>query len=86
MPIQTESYLLKARAWHFYTPAFLQSKHITNILEFVAHILCICIDAIEVNLPPQSGCIECNDSPSSVGWIFMTNFNPGEKTVHEFIS
>ena len=66
-PFGLGGYSLKGRAWRFYIPFSLRSKHTNNVLEFMAQIICIWIDEIEDNLPPESCCLGYSDSSSSVG-------------------
>ena len=82
-PFGLGGYSCKGRAWRFYIPPSLRSIHTNNVLEFMAQIICIWLDAIEGNLQPLSCCLGCSDSSSSVGWMFRTNFDPDLKPTHE---
>ena len=86
MPLWLRGYSVKGRAWRFYIPPSLRSKHTNNLLKFMAQIVCIWVDALEVNLHPLSCCLGCSDSSSSVGWMFRSNCDPTTKIIHEDIS
>ena len=85
-PFGMGGYSARGRAWRFYIPPSLRSTHTNNLLEFIAQIVCIWIDALEGNLPPLSCCLGCSDSSSSVGWMFRSNFDPHTKPIHEHCS
>ena len=85
-PFGMGGYSIKGRAWRFYIPPSLRSTHTNNLLEFIAQIVCIWIDALEGNLSPLSCCLGCSDSSSSVGWMYRSNFDPTTKPTHEYIS
>ena len=82
-PFGMGGYSCKGRAWRFYIPPSLRSTHTNNVLEFMAQIICIWLDAIEGNLQPLSCCLGCSDSSSSVSWMYRTNFDPNLKPTHE---
>ena len=86
MPLWLRGYSVKGRAWRFYIPPSLRSKHTNNLLKFIAQIVCIWVDALEGNLHPLSCCLGCSNSSSSVGWMFRSNFDPNTKPIHEYIS
>ena len=85
-PFGMGGYSVMGRAWRFYIPPSLRSTHTNNLLEFIAQIVCIWIDALEGNLAPLSCCLGCSDSSSSVGWMFRSNFDPHTKPIHELCS
>ena len=82
-PFGLGGYSASGRAWRFYIPANLRSQHTNNVLEYIAIIVTIWIEALENRLPPLSCCLAMSDSTSTVGWLHKTNFNRENRPVHE---
>ena len=85
-PFGLGGYSARGRAWRFYIPPHLRTPHTNNVLEFMAIIITIWIDAIEGFIPPLSCLLGCSDSSSAVGWMHRSNFDPATKQTHEACS
>ena len=79
-------YLLTGRAQRLYIPPSLHSVFTNNMLQFIAQIVTIWVDATKGNVPLLSCLLGCSDSLSTVGWLFRTNFDPTYKSTHEHCS
>ena len=82
-PFGLGGYSASGRAWRFYIPPYLRSTHTNNVLEYMATIITIWIDALEGLIPNLSCCLGCSDNTSGVGWLHRANFNPITQPVHE---
>ena len=82
-PFGLGGYSSSGRAWRFYIPPHLRSIHTNNVLEYMAIIITIWIDADEGLIPPLSCCLGCSDNTSGVGWLHRSNFDPVARPVHE---
>ena len=82
-PFGLGGYSASGRAWRFCIPPHLRSINTNNVLEYMATIITIWIDALEGLIPNLSCCLGCSDNTSGVGWLHRANFNPITQPVHE---
>ena len=82
-PFGLGGYSASGRAWRFYIPPHLRSIHTNNVLEYLAIIITIWIDAEEGIIPALACLLACSDNTSAVGWLHRANFDPDCRMVHE---
>ena len=85
-PFGLGGYSSSGRAWRYYIPPSLRSVHTNNVLEYLAIIVTMWVDAIEGNILPLACCLACSDSTSAVGWLHRSNFDPCTRPIHEELS
>lgn len=61
-------------AWRWPLPTHLLSRAHINLLEFMASIICIWLDILKGNVPPQSCILSMGDSTTATGWLRKSNF------------
>ena len=64
----------KGRAWRWTIPTHLLSRAHINLLEFLASIICIWVDAIEGVIKPEDCLLSLGDNTSATGWLRRSNF------------
>ena len=67
-------YSASGKAWRLQFPKHLLSRAHINLLEFIASIICIWIDVLDDNIPPDSCLLSMGDNTSAVGWMKKSNF------------
>ena len=67
-------YSASGKAWRLIFPSDLLSRAHINLLEFIVSIICIWIDIINNEIPPESCLLSMGDNTSAVGWLKKSNF------------
>lgn len=73
----------RGRAWRFEFPAKLRGRAHINLLEFIACIVGIWIDAHEQEIPPESCLLALSDNTSATGWLERSNFHESHESDHD---
>ena len=66
-------------AWRWPLPNHLLSRAHINLLEFLASIICIWLDILRGNVPPQSCILSMGDSTTATGWLHKSNFQEDDE-------
>ena len=82
-PFGMGGYSTSGRAWRYYIPLDLRSRHTNNVLEYVAIIITIWFEVFCKEVEPLSCCLALSDSTSTVGWLHRANFDPHTKPAHD---
>ena len=67
-------------AWRWEIPQKLRGRAHINLLEFLASIVCIWIDAAEDRISDESCLLSMGDSTTATGWMRRSNFQPVDES------
>ena len=64
----------EGKAWRWKIPDKLLSRAHINLLEFLGSIVCIWLDILDKDTPPESCLLAMGDSITAIGWLKKSNF------------
>ena len=73
-------YSSTGKAWRWIIPTHLLSRSHINLLGFLASIVCIWLDYLDNDIPPESCLLSMVDSTTSSGWLQKSNFQDEDET------
>ena len=62
------------KAWRWEIPEKILSQAHINLLDFLGSIVCIWLDIVDRDTPPESCLLAMGDSTFDVGWLKKSNF------------
>ena len=73
------------RAWSYTLPKKLRGRAHINLLEFMAQLVSIWLDAIEGRLEPLDCLLAMGDNTASMGWLRRSNFRENDEDDVEWL-
>ena len=67
--------LITGRAWRWQIPKRLRGRATLNSLEFLASYICVAVDLLEGDIPPESVFLCETDSSTGEAWMHKSNFD-----------